>query len=343
MRLKEFIFEARRNPELNPRQYTIDVLEKLYKQVKDSGDYISEDIPNLFVSFTNIEKLGIHPKAPFTLSHLPIGVYAYPVKAIIDINHIYSFFSYASTRPFVNIFQLTGNVLNLKTVTYQQQKMYIDQIRDILNKSNQFNDNYSQEDLNNLQWSNTEEWWHLVNKLAFDYFSTLWHAHRQVAANKLHRILGIDAVLDPGLHLITNDIESQTIIFNIRSIKNIQRMPNLYLKQPFTDNKAKLMIALIREISNDYLQDLNDLEDLSRGQRKWVKIIVDFLRTEELNPQQLNIKSPKSIIISLNRSIRSILDEANVDISLFDINRIRNAITIAGNEAMEELGYRESM
>ena len=120
-------------------------------------------------------------------------------------------------------------------------------------------------------------------------------------------------------------------------------MPNLYLKQPFTDNKAKLMISLIREISNDYLQDLNDLEDLSQGQRKWVKIIVDFLRTEELNPQQLNIKSPKSILISLNRSIRSILDEANVDISLFDINRIRNAITIAGNEAMEELGYRESM
>jgi hypothetical protein len=63
--IKELISEfARRNPQQNPKIDWIEVLE-----------YYKDD-ENSFITFTDIDKLGINPIAKHTS---PIGVYAYPV------------------------------------------------------------------------------------------------------------------------------------------------------------------------------------------------------------------------------------------------------------------------
>jgi hypothetical protein len=59
--------EARRNPELNPKISAYEAL-KPYK-----------DNPNMYISFTKIDKIGINPKSYF---NTPLGIYTYPLQVI---------------------------------------------------------------------------------------------------------------------------------------------------------------------------------------------------------------------------------------------------------------------
>lgn len=59
--------EARRSPELNPRVSAYEAL-KPYK-----------DNPDIYISFTEVDKLGINPKSGY---NTPLGIYTYPLKEI---------------------------------------------------------------------------------------------------------------------------------------------------------------------------------------------------------------------------------------------------------------------
>lgn len=83
-----YLQEARRNPELNPK---INIVEAL-KPYKDKQD--------CFIQFSNVNKLGINPKSKF---NTPIGVYSYPlVQMWEDIR--YNNIPYAGKRDFVILF-----------------------------------------------------------------------------------------------------------------------------------------------------------------------------------------------------------------------------------------------
>ena len=60
------ILEARRNPELNPK---IGPYTQLKKYVDD---------PSIFISFTEIDKIGINPQSNY---NTPLGIYTYPLQA----------------------------------------------------------------------------------------------------------------------------------------------------------------------------------------------------------------------------------------------------------------------
>ena len=69
----EFLFEARRNPEQNPKISAYDALEK-YKDDED-----------IYISFTGVDKIGINPHSPY---NTPISIYSYPLKEIFkEFNH----------------------------------------------------------------------------------------------------------------------------------------------------------------------------------------------------------------------------------------------------------------
>lgn len=71
--IQSFLSEKRRNPELNPRLGTYEELRK-YK-----------DNPNIFISFTKVNKIGINPRSRF---NTPLAIYCYPLKEIWeDFNH----------------------------------------------------------------------------------------------------------------------------------------------------------------------------------------------------------------------------------------------------------------
>ena len=63
----EFIIEARKNPSQNPK---ISAYEALLKY---------KDDPNIYISFTELPKIGIYPLSEY---NTPIGIYTYPLKKI---------------------------------------------------------------------------------------------------------------------------------------------------------------------------------------------------------------------------------------------------------------------
>lgn len=62
---REYLEEARRNPEQNPKIGVVEALEP-YK-----------DNPDIYISFTEVDKIGINPKSGF---NTPLGIYTYPLK-----------------------------------------------------------------------------------------------------------------------------------------------------------------------------------------------------------------------------------------------------------------------
>jgi hypothetical protein len=90
---KQFL-EARKNPELNPK---ISVYESLLPY---------KDDPDIYISFTKIDKLGINPSS----KHLstPLGIYAYPLKEIwmeyyIDSRKSFSSLPYAAKEKYISV------------------------------------------------------------------------------------------------------------------------------------------------------------------------------------------------------------------------------------------------
>ena len=230
MNCRELI-EARSHSEQNPRILVRDYIEQRYQHAQNNHNIIA-NLVNVFVNFGEIEKLGIHPQAPNTLDELPIGIWAYPAELILaESTHKWL---YAGMNPWVNVFELQGNVINLNTISRGRQEQLIDQASDIIASSQvplYRDDKYW---LNNeLVFNTVEDWWSLLIHMAFKFKQHLGIKNGQLAANKLHRLLGIDAVVDPGSYLITDDIKGQAIIFRSSAITANYRLPNIY-NHPYT-------------------------------------------------------------------------------------------------------------
>ena len=89
IRFKQF-YEARRNPELNPKIGIVKALEP-YK-----------NDPDVYISFRDINKIGINP---FTKFNTPNGIYTYPLKEMWK-NVVNNTIPYAGERPLVYVVKL---------------------------------------------------------------------------------------------------------------------------------------------------------------------------------------------------------------------------------------------
>lgn len=90
---KEFLIEARRNPELNPKIDTLDQLISIFQSH-------SREYDSIFVTFTEFNKLGANPQSKF---HTPLGIYAYPLSYVIKqkLN-----VPYQSNARYIQVFKL---------------------------------------------------------------------------------------------------------------------------------------------------------------------------------------------------------------------------------------------
>ena len=103
---KQYVLEARRNPEQNPKISAYDAL----KQYADDS--------NVYITFTEIDKVGLNPQSPY---NTPLGVYCYPLKEAWDRYNINSHKSlkglpFASDRPniyVIRLFKKDGFVNNM--------------------------------------------------------------------------------------------------------------------------------------------------------------------------------------------------------------------------------------
>ena len=113
------IIEARKNPEQNPKTSVNDVIyDELLKMKGDKSGYSTiGGVTNLFVSFTKIPKLGINPGSTY---NTPNGIYAYPAEYVmktVGTDDPMNMLPFAGDQPWVNLFTVYNDVINIKTVS----------------------------------------------------------------------------------------------------------------------------------------------------------------------------------------------------------------------------------
>jgi len=109
MKLVE-LFEARKNPELNPRL-------SAYEQLLE---YKSN--PHAYIHFSNENKLGINPKEKVyngeKVTETPLGIYAYPLRESwkhYRVDHSQSFmeFPHSKKKPFILLFKYDNPLVDV--------------------------------------------------------------------------------------------------------------------------------------------------------------------------------------------------------------------------------------
>jgi len=189
------IDEIRSNPDKNPKLSIIDVLEK----------YSTSD--DVYVTFTELNKLGINPRSDF--SDTPMGIYAYPVKQIWDkyiapkkddLTDLSKVIPYAAWRPYATIFRCRsqpGMISSLSSYTNNDLEADVDKLKPIMKAidhrmGDAMVDEYYRK--SNTQSDNTTAFgglWYITNHLAghaasrnpaqegrytSNYFSIVWNA-----------------------------------------------------------------------------------------------------------------------------------------------------------------------
>jgi len=283
---KEFLSEARRNPNDNPR---VSVYDKL-KQYKDRDD--------IYITFTDINKVGIKPMSDF---NTPNGIYTYPLKEIweeynIDNNtDIGSEVPFAGDRKFIQIIQLINDdgFINDMYVDYTEidYNKDIENIENIIKSKSQYKDkdndfldeivgNALNESIND---SPIGRLWYITWKISknvnmFEFLGS--HSNTQ-RWNNILRQLGYTGFADKsGKGIIHSSEPLQAVFLSTQPIKLIDTIDNI-----ITNYNSKIKDAIQTDnydLFNRYIKispESSNLELLNyaiyKKKEKFVKIILD--------------------------------------------------------------------
>lgn len=216
--------EVRANPDMNPKHTFNHELASRLNNASTLGKI--GGTTNLFVSFTQLEKLGINPSPvdPET----PIGVYAYPaeyVKRQLGDSLSASELPYGGKAKYANFFSLTGNVYALHRVPDNVTEQVIKVCRDVLrNDPYTWDRDFFERSVKTAAKSEAPIWTLVVKILNKDLASAL-NTTPTVAASKVFKVAGIDALVDYYAEIHHNE-PVQVIVFNTKSIINVERVQN---------------------------------------------------------------------------------------------------------------------
>jgi hypothetical protein len=253
--LETFIQEARKNPDQNPKVSVNARLLDYYSNAKTLG----YNRKNAFVSFTEIDKLGINPKSSY---NTPLGIYAYPMSYVLDSvgsHHTMDLLPFSGDTPYANMFSLKGSVSSNIIIAenfsdndldkyyqklYKLYKAYIPQLGDFINTS-----------FDNAKipgWA-AGRLWYVTKELA----ETISKGSAPKIWNAIFRKLGIDAFIDDtNLAIIHSNEPTQMVVFNPRIIKDVKRVYNKY--SPSYMEQAQNFGSVIKELM--YYVKTNDIE-----------------------------------------------------------------------------------
>ena len=245
------LLEGRNNPKLNPK---ISAYQVIADRLKNTNDKIG-DVTNLFVSFTEINKLGINPRSKW---FTPLGIYAYPAEYIkIQVNsetEDMSELPFAGDAPYVNLFEVQGNIIQIDSISNSDANIYYKKIADVYAKayiSNQENSGSRGQkwktavdevekiihDSRNEALNRESEggyFWYVTMKVAALYANELGITGRRrnpIAWNKLFRKIGIDGFVDSGKGIIHTSEPTQGLFFHKGAIVNNSLLNNKWSKK----------------------------------------------------------------------------------------------------------------
>ena len=237
MRISD-IFEARKNPDQNPKT----PINKIVNKAVNAAPGEVAGTANLFVSFTTVDKLGINPKSKYDT---PIGIYAYPgeyVKRTVGGTKQMSELPFAGESEYVNLFNASGNIINVATITAPEVREYYKKIAELWAKISGMDWKTSVDHIERyINNAGTKakfpdypggQLWYVTMMAAREFFSSAWKTTPPVAWNKLFRSIGVDGVIDytdeGGLGIIHTSEPTQAVFFTIKSVKNVKRYDNNY-------------------------------------------------------------------------------------------------------------------
>lgn len=232
MQITQILNEARRNPN-HPAQkkvYGSDVFAK-YKGMS------AEEIDNLYVSFTSVDKIGINPQSTY---NTPIGIYTYPLKYVMDMNRP-SDVPWAGDSPNMWIIRPTKPVLRLET--YNNLDVDADKISKFLSKN--LSDqkevvalvNEAISSVRKSENMDASRMWNLC-RMVGRTFGKLSNTVRKDSKSRelsndvvyfnyaIRKILGYHVVRDDGLGIIHSSEPIQTLFLSKDAFEVVEKLRN---------------------------------------------------------------------------------------------------------------------
>lgn len=269
---KSFLKEARRNPHLNPK---VPINWHISQHYEDAGAIPGTNIPNSFVSFTKVDKLGINPGSRY---NTPLGIYAYPSWWVVQRTSDGSAMRnlpFAGDQPYANVFSVAGNIIDLSGMSDRDVTKYTQQIVDVfieVANIRRGGDEWKEavdylEDkviLNapvaaaNPSLPGSRFWWltREMSKVLMEHSDTKsrWRSTKHaVSWNKLFRTLGIDGCVDSkGDGIIHTSEPYQGVFFSIKPIKKVERYYNKYSPEDMEEAETfGSKIAVFKSVDPD--------------------------------------------------------------------------------------------
>ena len=217
------LLEARKNADQNQK---ISPFQRI-KDLLDKAKPMPNGSPNLFVSFTKVEKLGINPGSRFVT---PLGIYCYPADYVVKMTENeggdMSQLPFAGDSPFVNVFSVKGEIIELKNMPKGRMKVLFDRLKKLYPESKNI-DKWIAEAPRKAKMSGAgPEFYYVTENLAKE-LSNNNSDKTTVRWNGIFRKLGVSAVVDSTDKGIIHPGEpTQCCVLQITDIVNNQRFDN---------------------------------------------------------------------------------------------------------------------
>ncbi len=245
---KQFLTERRSNPDKNPRSRVVD-------QIRDA---VSKAGGRCFVSFTDVDKIGIRPDSKY---NTPLGVYFYPFELVDSVDRVGKL-PFASDRPYVQIVRAKdgAKIIDLSTLGESEEKEYYERIFPIFAKAAErsWKPGLKPETRKELADTVREAFDHVVEKASEKALhdtpgGRLWYVTRRVAQtmasgrssgeipgstlrtmapaqsrawNKLFRELGVDACESTKESVIHRNEPIQAVFFDPTKFEHVATVRN---------------------------------------------------------------------------------------------------------------------
>jgi hypothetical protein len=303
MKIKDVILELRKNPTVNTK---LSVNDAIAKALDDNDNNKIPDIlpgiANLFVSITKVDKLGINPKSEFDT---PIGIFAYPAEYVherLKGGKDTKSLPFAGEYPYVNIFSVRGNIIDLNNITPKELNAYYDKLEnywiDIMQHYRPLDDNNIDDLFKIFEDSKSNamfkdklggQLWYVTMEMA-DYMSPIFGSAAPKVWNRIFRSIGIDGCVDnEGTGIIHTSEKTQAVFFSINAIKNVHRMKNSHNYSSVNLERKKDLGAS----RNQFAIDTRKMLDRMSPEEQWKYITY---KTND-NSKNLNLSARAEMVL----------------------------------------------
>lgn len=310
------LLEARKNPE-HPSQK---------KHYDPFTAYRDKDVSDLYVSFTNVDKIGVNPLSNY---NTPIGVYTYPMKYVLNMVSTTAL-PFAGHRPIIYVIKPTEPVLKLSEYTEDAFLTDLKKVRTyaikVLNISVEKVDFTIKEAIGDARYSDNQfasKIWNVVRMLADAAPNTASRVGR-IADNRklgdgtirfntiLRRALGYNIIVDDKHYGIIHPNEKTQAVFLSKSsftvvdkIRNTQKEHDIleYEARVITDNgtdtKNKKILDFI--FSDPLRYGIEYVANRGRGRNSKIE---EAIRTSQ-NPT-MALKYARLCLLPLNIRLKEV-------------------------------------